>query len=163
MTFEEWFKQESERFSKNTNGEFSYTSEDEVEFRKVWEAAQSEIKKQLEFEKKQTESQRSMKILARNQRDAVTKTNNVLMKALETVNTVTEQPNSTIADLRDMTMRDEFAMAMRDKFAMAMRDKFAMAALSAMNIRESIATRTADTIALTAYLVADAMMEERKK
>ena len=44
-----------------------------------------------------------------------------------------------------------------------LRDEFAMAALSAMNIRESIATRTADTIALTAYLVADAMMEERKK
>jgi hypothetical protein len=40
MTFEEWFEQEKQRFSTNTHGEFSYTSEDEVEFRRVWEAAQ---------------------------------------------------------------------------------------------------------------------------
>jgi phage pi2 protein 07 len=40
MTFEEWFEQEKQRFSTNTNGEFSYTSEDEDEFRRVWEAAQ---------------------------------------------------------------------------------------------------------------------------
>jgi hypothetical protein len=44
MTFEEWFEQEKQRFSTNTHGEFSYTSEDEDEFRRVWEAAQPKWK-----------------------------------------------------------------------------------------------------------------------
>ena len=93
MTFEEWWENNGRDITSDAaiNSDINRENDKErIVAVTAWEAAQSEIKKQLEFEKAQTESQRSMKILARNQRDAVTRKNNVLMNALEMAMTANE-------------------------------------------------------------------------